>query len=315
MQISPDQTVYWQWGAFTLNATIVFTWVVMAILVITAALVTRRLRTGARVSRWQLFVEIVVIQIRRQIRDAAQEDPDLYLPFIGTLFLFIAFSSLLSIVPGVSAPTASLNTAAALAVTVFFAVPVYGIARSGAGAYLRHFVQPTPFMLPFHLISELSRTLALAVRLFGNIMSGSLIVAILITVAPFLFPALLEAFGLLIGFIQAYVFAVLSLVYIASATRSHRAEEEKAQRQTSEKRTRSQRDVGGGQRAGAGRSDRGKATAERRRRLERNADADGDRPARNDSDTERSRVGADGIRDRSGERQEREREGGQDGVE
>lgn len=230
MQISPDQTVYWQWGPFTLNATIVFTWVVMVVLVITASLVTRRLGTGARVSRWQLFLEILVFQIRQQIRDAAQEDPDPYLPFIGTLFLFIAFSSLLSIVPGVPPPTASLNTAAALAVAVFFAVPIYGIARSGARVYLRHFVQPTPFMLPFHVLSELSRTLALAVRLFGNIMSGSLIVAVLITVVPFVFPALLEAFGLLIGFIQAYVFAVLSLVYIAAATRSRRAQEEKVGR-------------------------------------------------------------------------------------
>lgn len=228
MQLTPDQNVFWQIGPVALNATIVFTWGVMALLVAVSVLATRNLKIGPDASRWQLALEVVVSQIRERIHDASQEDPDPYLPFIGTLFLYIVASSLVGVIPGVTPPTASLSTTAALAVAVFVAVPAYGVAKAGIAGYLKHYVQPTPFMLPFHVVSELSRTLALAVRLFGNMMSGTLIVAILLSVVPFLFPVVMELFGLLIGFIQAYVFAVLSLVYIASATRSHREEEERA---------------------------------------------------------------------------------------
>jgi F-type H+-transporting ATPase subunit a len=224
VELTPDQNVLWEWGAFRLNETMAVTWGLMLVMVLVSALVTRRLSVRPETSRRQLALEIVVRAIRGQIREAVQDDPDPYLPFVGTLFLFIALSSLVGAFPGVTAPTASLSTAAALALIVFVAVPVFGIARQGLAGYLRHYVRPSPFMLPFHLISELSRTLALAVRLFGNIMSGTLIVAILVSVVPFFVPVVLEAFGLLIGFIQAYVFAVLSLVYIASASRSQREE-------------------------------------------------------------------------------------------
>ena len=222
MELSPDRNVLLRWGALEINETMVVTWGVMALLVGLSLLATARMTPGPSASRWQLSLEILVEEIRAQIRGAAQEDPGPFLPFIGTLFLFIAASSLVGTIPGVTAPTASLSTTVALAATVFVAVPAYGIARSGVVGYLRHYVRPTPFMLPFHVVSELSRTLALAVRLFGNIMSGTLIVGILLTVVPFVFPVVMEAFGLLIGFIQAYVFAVLSLVYIVSASRSHR---------------------------------------------------------------------------------------------
>jgi len=121
-------------------------------------------------------------------------------------------------VPGYFPPTASLSTTAALALCVFIAVPVYGIVERGVGGYFRNYVQPTPLMLPFNIIGELSRTLALAIRLYGNVMSGAVIVGILISVAPFVFPILLRLLGLLTGLIQAYIFAVLAMVYIASAT-------------------------------------------------------------------------------------------------
>jgi F-type H+-transporting ATPase subunit a len=231
MELSPDRNVLLRWGALEISETMVVTWGVMALLVGLSLLATARMTPGPSASRWQLSLEILVEEIRAQIRGAAQEDPGPFLPFIGTLFLFIAASSLVGTIPGVTAPTASLSTTVALAATVFVAVPAYGIARSGVVGYLRHYVRPTPFMLPFHVVSELSRTLALAVRLFGNIMSGTLIVGILLTVVPFVFPVVMEAFGLLIGFIQAYVFAVLSLVYIVSASRSHR---ERADREESE---------------------------------------------------------------------------------
>lgn len=221
--LSPDGTVFWQWEFLKLNATIVWTWLSMLVLVIGFRLVTRRLEPGPDVPRMQALLEMIVTAIREQIREATRDDPDRYLPFVGTLFLFLACSTLLAIIPGVRAPAASLSTAVALALCVFVAVPLFGIRGVGLGEFLRRYVRPNVFMLPFHLIGEVSRTVALAVRLFGNVMSGRLIVAILLSVVPLVFPALMEAFGLLIGLIQAYVFAILALVYIASAARTQRA--------------------------------------------------------------------------------------------
>lgn len=219
MEISPDQIVYFEWRFVTINATLVFSWVAMLVLVGGSWLITRTLTPGLHPSRGQNLLEALVRQILDQIESASLQDPRRYLPFIGTLFLFIVTSNVLDVVPGFRAPTASLTTPAALAVCVFVAVPVFGIANRGPADYFRNYIQPTPVMLPFNIIGELSRTLALAVRLFGNIMSGQLIVAILLSLAPLLFPVLMQAFGLLIGFIQAYVFAILALVYIASGAR------------------------------------------------------------------------------------------------
>ncbi|MFP4349089.1 MAG: F0F1 ATP synthase subunit A [Thermodesulfobacteriota bacterium] len=219
--ISPDAVVYWQWGPFSLNATIVFTWAVMALLVIGSWLITRRLTSDVKISRWQNFLEMVVSFIRDEIREASQQDPGIYLTFIGTLFLFIGACNFLTIVPWYEAPTASLSTTAALAICVFIAVPVYGIRKRGLFGYLKLYFQPSIFMFPFNIMGELSRTLALAVRLFGNIMSGSKIVSILLLIVPFLFPVVMQALGLLTGMIQAYIFGILAIVYIASATRAH----------------------------------------------------------------------------------------------
>ncbi|WP_169981390.1 F0F1 ATP synthase subunit A [Tautonia rosea] len=227
-QISPDEVVFWEWRFVTINATLVFTWVVMFVLVLGSWLVTRTLTTGPTISRWQNLLEVVVDGIRREIAGIVQERPERYLAFIGTLFLFIFLSNLLNIVPGFVyvAPTASLSTTAALAICVFFAVPIYSIANEGFLGYLKNFLLPTPLMLPFKIIGEVSRTLALAVRLFGNIMSGTKIVAILMAVAPLIFPILMHALGLLTGVIQAYIFAVLAMVYIASASRAREEERE-----------------------------------------------------------------------------------------
>jgi len=225
MELTPDQVVYGQWGPIDVNATLVFTWLSMFVLVVGSWLVTRSLSTGTEIGRGQAVLEIVVMQILRQIEQAVPTNAHRYLPFVGTLFLFIAVSTLLGAIPGVHLVGASLSTAAALATCVFVAVPVFGIAEQGVRAYLRRYLQPSIFMAPFHVIGEVSRTLALAVRLFGNLMSGKVIVAILLTVAPFVFPALLEAFGLLIGMIQAYVFSVLALVYVASAARTPRPQD------------------------------------------------------------------------------------------
>ena len=217
MTISPDEIVLWQWGFFHLNATVAYTWAVMAILTLFSWLVTRRLRTGPELSRWQNLLEVLVSGMRNQIREVSRQEPGQYLPFVGTLFIFIATANLLNVVPGYMAPTGSLSTTTALAICVFIAVPAYGIASEGPVNYLKRYIEPTPLMLPFNIIGELSRTIALAVRLYGNIMSGTVIVAILIGLTPFFFPVVMQLLGLLTGLIQAYIFAILAMVYIASA--------------------------------------------------------------------------------------------------
>jgi F-type H+-transporting ATPase subunit a len=197
--VSPDAIVFWQLGPFALNATIAFTWLVMALLVLGAWAITRRLSTGPELSRWQNLLEVLVSGLRDQIREVSRQEPGPFLPFVGTLFVYIATCNLLAIVPGFRPPTASLSTTTALAIAVFVAVPLYGIAQDGFTAYLRHYVRPTWLMLPFNVIGELSRTLALAVRLYGNMMSGTVIVGILLSLAPFLFPILMQLLGLVTG--------------------------------------------------------------------------------------------------------------------
>ncbi|MFA5653516.1 MAG: F0F1 ATP synthase subunit A, partial [Desulfomonilia bacterium] len=149
----------------------------------------------------------------------SQQHAGKYLDFIGTLFFFIVVSNLFMVVPGYVPPTGSLATTSALALCVFVAVPGYGIITEGLVQYLKTYSSPTIFMLPFNLVSEFTRTLAMAVRLFGNVMSASKIAAILLAVIPLVFPVLMHLLGLLTGFIQAYIFAVLAMVYITSATR------------------------------------------------------------------------------------------------
>ena len=218
MHLSPDEIIFWQIGLFKLNATIVYTWGLMAVLAVGSKLVTRKLATGLQRSRWQNLLEIVVTGIAKQIKEVGMKQPEKYLGFLGTLFLFVAMASLFTIVPGYEPPTGSLSTTAALAICVFVAVPLFGIEENGLGEYLRDYLKPTVIMLPFNIISELSRTLALAVRLFGNMMSGTMILAILLTITPYIFPIAMSALGLLTGMVQAYIFSILAAVYIAAST-------------------------------------------------------------------------------------------------
>ncbi len=221
MTINPDQIVYFQWDWFIINSTIFFTWLVMFLLTFGSWLVTRKLTSEGELSRWQNLLEVLVNAINKQIREVSRQEPGPYLPFVGTLFIFIAMSNILAVVPGYTPPTSSLSTTAGLAICVFIAVPLFGIARQGVLNYLRQYVQPTFFMLPFNIIGELSRTLALAVRLYGNMMSGTVIVAILLSITPLIFPVVMQVLGLITGLIQAYIFAILAMVYIASASRAH----------------------------------------------------------------------------------------------
>ena len=219
MRLSPDELIFWQHGVLKLNATIVFTWALMLALGVGARLITRRLSRDLRRSRWQNFLEILVTGVQKQIEDIGLRPSERYLGFLGTLFLFVASASLCTVIPGFEPPTASLSTTVALALSVFVAVPFFGIQAQGMSGYLRSYVEPTVIMLPFNLISEASRTLALAVRLFGNMMSGAMIIGILLTIAPLIFPIVMTALGLLTGMVQAYIFSILAAVYIAAGTR------------------------------------------------------------------------------------------------
>ena len=216
MQISPDEIILWRFGAISLNGTILFTWIIMMLLTLGSWLVTRRLSTDVHPPRWQNILEAIVSDIQQQLKEITRKEPERFLPFLGTIFLFIALSNLLSVVPGFITPTGSLSTTAALAIMVFLAVPGYGISEVGLLPYLRNYLRPTFFMLPFNVMGELTRTLALAVRLFGNVMSGTMIGAILLSIAPLIFPVVMHLLGLLTGLVQAYIFAVLAAVYMAA---------------------------------------------------------------------------------------------------
>ena len=218
MTLSPDEIIYFSLGPLKVNATLVFTWFVMGLLVVTSRLITRRLRITAPLAAGQHALEALVVFVLAEIEGVTRHDARPYLPFVSTLFLFIVVSNFLSIIPVFHPPTGSLTTTAALALLVFLAVPYFGISRVGLGPYLKSYLEPSPFLLPFTLIGEASRTLALAVRLFGNVMSGTVIVVILLSIAPLFFPVVMQAFSLFIGVLQAYIFAVLAIVYIASAT-------------------------------------------------------------------------------------------------
>lgn len=225
MRLSPDEIIFWEFGFIKINLTIAMTWAIMLLLALGAWLITRNVTTRLTRSRWQNVLEMIVLIIRDQIEEIGLKKPEKYLGFIGTLFLFIAVSSLFTIVPGYEAPTASLSTTTALALSVFISVPAFGIAHSGLKNYLSSLAQPNVLMLPLNIMGEISRTISLAFRLFGNMMSGGLIASILIAIAPFFFPIIMDALGLLTGMLQAYIFAVLATVYIAAGMQNEERKE------------------------------------------------------------------------------------------
>jgi F-type H+-transporting ATPase subunit a len=216
MILSPDQVIFWQYGLMTINATLVFTWVIMALMVIGSWWVTRHLSASAKLKDVQNILEFVVMTISEQIESATGQEASYFLPFIGTLFLFIFVCNIFTIIPFYLPPTGSLSTTSALASCVFIAIPLYGIKSKGWLGYLKNYIEPVPFMLPLNIISELARIAALAIRLFANLLSGGLIIAVLLALMPIFFPVIMQVLGLLTGVIQAYIFAILAMVYIAS---------------------------------------------------------------------------------------------------
>lgn len=220
MQLTPDATIVFSLGPLDINATLVFTWVVMALLTGVSLLVSKKLQPDAPPSLLRGILEVVVKTIEQQVSEVTDRAVQPVLYFAGTLFLFVATSNLLLVIPGFQPPTGSLSTTVALTLTILVAVPVFSIRHQGAGHYLRQFIEPTWLLLPFNLIGEFSKAISLSIRLYGNVMSGAVIAAILLGVAPFFFPVLMEMLGLITGLIQAYIFSILAAVYIASALAS-----------------------------------------------------------------------------------------------
>ncbi len=209
------KVLFWVLG-FPINATLVYTWVVMGILGLGSFILTRSLKAEGPLSKPQVALEMLVMGIRRQIKEVSLDNPARYLKGIGTFFLFIALSNLLTIIPGFKAPTSSLSTTAAFAFCVFVAMPIYGIQNAGVKGYLKKYVEPTPLMIPLNILSDFSSVFALAFRLYGNMLGGAVAGTVLLNLAPFLLPVPMQLLGQITGLIQAYIFALLGVVYVSS---------------------------------------------------------------------------------------------------
>ena len=212
-------------GPVQLTNTVITTWVVMAIIGCFAWLVTRRLQM--RPGRLQTLVEAMVSVIEESIRDIAPQHVQQIMPFIGTLWVFIVIANLIGLVPGMHSPTRDLSATAAIAFLVFLSVHWYGIRIQGLKNYLLHYLKPSPLLLPFNLISEVTRTIALAVRLFGNMMSLEMVALLILMVAGFLVPVPILMLHIVEALVQAYIFGMLALIYVAGGLQSHQLRQQK----------------------------------------------------------------------------------------
>lgn len=199
-----------------INATLFYTWLTMIVVVALSIWATHNLTATKNIGKRQVVTEMLVTTICGQIHDVSNDRPHKYISLIGTFFLFIATANFLSLLPWFDPPTASLSTTAAFASVVFFAIPYFGIRNAGVKKYFKKFVDPTPVMLPLNILSDFSSTFALAFRLYGNMLSGIVIVTALMMLAPFIVPIPLQLLGLLTGTIQAYIFALLAIVYVSA---------------------------------------------------------------------------------------------------
>lgn len=216
MHVNPlGPAVAFHIGPVPIGSAVVSTWAIMAILTAVAWASTRDLKV--RPGRWQTGVEILVSGIAKQIEDALGRNPAPFLPLIGTLFIFLVAANTSSQLPLVKAPTTRLETTAALSVIVFFSVHYFGVRTLGWKGHLAGYLKPTPIMLPLNVLAELTRTISLMVRLFGNIMSHELVLAVVLALAGLFLPLPIMALGLLIALVQAYIFSVLATIFIGAA--------------------------------------------------------------------------------------------------
>lgn len=210
--LSPD--ILFQIGSVPISRAVMTTWVIMGVMMVTLVAVNRLARSDGALST---ALEIVVTTLSRQIEDILGRNPKPFLPLLGSLFIFIVLANLAAVFPGATPPTGHIETPAALALIVFLSVHFYGVRAKGARGYLRHYLEPNPFLLPLNVLSELTRTFSLMIRLFGNMMSHEFVIAIVVLLAGLLLPIPFLLLGVLIGIIQAYIFTVLATVYIGAA--------------------------------------------------------------------------------------------------
>ena len=210
-----------QIGPVMVTNTVVTTWAVMGLLVLFAWLATRRLKLEP--GPWQTTVEGVVATVEEAVSDVAGENTQVIAPFIGTLWIFLVAANLVGLIPELHSPTRDLSATAALAFLVFLSTHWYGIRIQGLRRYLRHYLSPSPLMLPFHLISEVTRTVALAVRLFGNIMSLEMAALLVLLVAGFLVPVPILMLHIIEALVQAYIFGMLTLIYVCGGIQSQQS--------------------------------------------------------------------------------------------
>jgi len=208
-------TVLFRLGPLAITRPVVTTWAIMAVLTLVSWLVTRRLKLHP--DRRQTVLELIVTGIMTQIDQVIRKDPGPFLPLLGTLFIFLVAANLSGVFPGVEAPTGKLETPAALALIVFVAVHYFGVRARGPLGYLASFAKPKLIMLPLNIVSEVTRTFSLMVRLFGNVMSGEFIIALVVALAGLFVPIPLMALAVLVGLVQAYIFTVLATVFIGAA--------------------------------------------------------------------------------------------------
>jgi len=205
-------------GPFGITSIVVTTWGIMIILGIFCWLATRRLALVP--GKLQTMLEGLVLAIEDNINAVVPDQTQQVLPFIATLWVYILIANLTGLIPQLHSPTGSFSVTAGLALLVFLSVHWFGIRSGGVGNYLRHYLSPTPLLLPFHLISEVTRTIALAVRLFGNIMSLELVALLVLLVAGLLVPVPLLMLHVIEALVQAYIFGMLALIYVAGAMQS-----------------------------------------------------------------------------------------------
>jgi len=216
MQGSPlTSTVLFHVGPISITRPVVTTWIIMLALVVICRLVTRRLRMQP--DGRQAVLESLVVGIAQQVESIIHKDARPYVPMLGTLFIYLVAANLCGVLPGVEPPTGKLETPLALALIVFLSVHFFGIRARGVRGYLASFAKPKLIMLPLNLLSEVTRTFSLMVRLFGNIMSGEFVIGLVIALAGLFVPIPLMVLELLVGLVQAYIFTVLATVFIGAA--------------------------------------------------------------------------------------------------
>lgn len=216
MQPSPlSSAVLFHLGPVAITRPIMTTWAIMLVLALICRLVMRRL--APHPDRPQIVLELLVNGIMQQIEEVIRKDARPFLPLLGTLFIFLVTTNLSGVLPGVEAPTSKLETPAALALIVFFSVHYFGVRARGLRGYLASFAEPKLIMLPLNIISEVTRTFSLMVRLFGNVMSGEFVIALVVALAGLFVPIPLMVLEILVGIVQAYIFTVLATVFIGAA--------------------------------------------------------------------------------------------------